>query len=189
MKRVVGWVIGGITLFALGVISLFLPLYLLSLVCSAVTGAILNKELSFILHHVQWWVLLALYALILAAVLVFVAVKGAGSLVRGIRSVVGDRICAKKGHVWAGYRCSRCNAVKQHEHAWDGCRCTLCGEFRDEGHRWIEHDCPRCNGTGYVLPECYASPGYGDPDYREPCGCDHPVEYECIVCGKRTYRP
>lgn len=189
MKRVVGWILRGTAFLALGIVVLFLPLYLVSLACSAVTGALLNKEVTFALHHVQWWVLLGLYALVFAAALVFGAVKGAGLLVRRLRGAIGGRICAKKGHVWAGDRCSRCDAAKPHEHAWDGCRCTLCGEFRDEGHRWIAHDCPRCSGTGYVLPECYASPGYGGPDYREPCGCEHPVEYECSACGKRTYHP
>ena len=189
MKRIIGWVLRGIGFFALGIVGLFLPLYLLALVVSSVTGAILNKELFFTLHHAQWWILLGLYALVFAAALVFIAVKGAGPLTRSMRRVVGGRICASRGHVWAGYRCSRCGAVKPHEHDWNGCQCTLCGEFRDEGHDWIEHPCPRCNGTGYVLPECYSpsygDPGYGDPDYREPCGCEHPVEYECRVCGKR----
>ena len=192
MKRIVGWVLRGIGFFALGVVGLFLPLYLLALVVSSVAGAILNKELFFTLHHVQWWILLGLYALVFAAVLVYCAVKGAGPLTRSMRRVVGGRICAKRGHVWAGYRCSRCGKLKPHEHDWNGCQCTLCGEFRDEGHDWIEHVCPRCNGTGYVLPEYYTSsnyggPAYDDPDDRELCGCEHPVEYECRVCGKRAY--
>ena len=188
MKSVVGWILRGIAVFVLGVVALFLPLYLPALVVSSIAGALMNNEVFFALH-VQWWVLLGNYTFVFAAALIFGIVKGVGPLVRCLRRVVGGRICAKRGHVWAGYHCSRCDAVKPHEHVWDGCRCTLCGEFRDEGHDWIEHVCPRCNGTGYVLPECYASPGYGEPDYREPCGCEHPVEYECMVCGKHAFHP
>lgn len=189
MKDMVVWILKGIAFFALAVICLFLPLSLAALALSGLAGALLNKELFFTLQNAQWWTLLGLYALVFGAAIVFVAVKGTSDPARRVRAALGSRVCARRGHVWAGYLCSRCGAIKPHEHDWDGCRCKLCGEIRDEGHDWIEHDCPRCNGTGYVLPECYASSICGGPDYREPCGCEHPVEYECRICGRRTYCP
>ncbi|MEN6595054.1 MAG: phage holin family protein [Clostridiaceae bacterium] len=206
MKDVFIWFFKGIGYFVLAVIGLFLPLLLVAFLFYGLGGAILDKRLYFSTHHILWWILLGLYALVFAVALVFAAVKGIEALSEEIRTLRNRYLCKKRGHDWDDLlHCRRCGEVQPHEHEWDGCRCTLCGEIRseghvwngckcvrcgtirDEGHDWIEHTCQNCDGSGFVHPEgtsySYGDPGYGDPDYQEPCSCHHPTEYACRICG------
>ena len=212
MKDVVIWIFKGIGYFVLAIIGLFLPLLLIAFFFYVLGGAILDRRLYFSTHHILWWILLGLYALVFAAALVYAAVKGIEALADEIRILRDRRHCKKYGHDWnERLHCRRCGDVQPHEHIWDGCRCTLCGEIRseghiwngckcvrcgttrDEGHDWIEYTCPNCDGSGFVTPEgtsySYGDPGYGYPDYQEPCQSHHPTEYECRICGRRTSNP
>lgn len=98
-----------------------------------------------------------------------------------------------EGHNWDGCRCTLCGEIRSEGHIWNGCKCVRCGTTRDEGHDWIEYTCPNCDGSGFVTPVgtsySYGDPGYGYPDYQEPCQSHHPSEYECRICGRRTSNP
>jgi len=190
MKRVIGWILKGFAFFTFAIIGLFFPLYLAAIVISGLVEHFVQGELPFSLHQLQWLTLLGLYALLFTAALILGAVLGSIALVRVVRRAQSRHICKRQGHAWIGYHCSRCGNVKPHEHIWDGCRCSLCGEIRDEGHVWVNEYCPRCNGTGYLLPMYRTSTSsdglsYDDPDEQQPCGCAHPVERVCQICGKR----
>ncbi|HWP21364.1 MAG TPA: hypothetical protein VN417_01385 [Candidatus Cryosericum sp.] len=208
MKDAAIWFFIRVGYIMLAVVGLFIPLIMIAFVIYALAGAILNQRLYFSTHHMLWWILLGLYALVLAATLVFCAVKGMEALVETIQALRNRRLCRKHGHDWDSLlHCRRCGEIQPHEHNWDGCRCTLCGEIRseghvwngckcvrcgttrDEGHDWIELACPNCDGSGYVRPEgtsySYGDPGYGNPDYQEPCESHHPTEYACRICGKQ----
>lgn len=131
--------------------------------------------------HLFWWIMLGFGALFVIFILVMFFCCFYNFLKAIILDASARRQCKAKGHDWDELlHCRRCGEVKPHEHMWGGCRCMLCGEQRDEGHAWITEVCPTCGGSGHVTR-------YDDwgNDYEEPCGCAHPVERVCIVCGKR----
>lgn len=93
-----------------------------------------------------------------------------------------------EGHDWNGCKCIRCGTKRDEGHDWNGCKCVRCGTKRNERHDWKIEACPNCGGSGYVtrtVSSAVAYQEYSWDDYEEPCGCEHPLERVCTVCGKR----
>ncbi|HWP21363.1 MAG TPA: hypothetical protein VN417_01380 [Candidatus Cryosericum sp.] len=157
--------------------------------------------------HLFWWIMLGLGALLVGFLLVRFLWCFFNFIKELFRRAHIRRQCRTKGHDWDNLlHCRRCEEVKPHTHKWDGCRCTLCGEVRneehdwsgckcvrcgmkrDEGHDWKIEACPNCGGSGYVTRSVSSAVAYQEyswGDYEERCGCEHPLERVCMVCGKR----
>ena len=157
--------------------------------------------------HLFWWIMFVLGAILAALVLVYFFCCLFRLMKELFRRAHIRRQCKSKGHDWdERLYCRRCEEVKPHEHEWNGCRCTLCGEVRSEGHSWngckccicgelrseghewkIEA-CPNCGGSGTVtrfVSSAVAYQEYSWDEREEPCGCAHPIERVCQICGKR----
>jgi len=149
--------------------------------------------------HLYWRIMLVLGILIAAFIVIAFSYCLSLLIKELVRRAVAYHRCRTRGHDWdERLHCRRCEEVMPHAHEWDGCRCTFCGERRDAEHDWNgctcrvcgsvrseEHEwkieaCYNCDGTGHVTR-------YGDwgDEYEEPCGCVHPLERVCVLCGRR----
>lgn len=157
--------------------------------------------------HLYWRIMLVLGVILVAFLLVYFFYCLFCFIKELLRHAAIRRKCKTYGHDWdALLHCRRCEEVKLHDHEWDGCRCSLCGEVRyerhnwngckcsicgevrSEGHDWKIETCPSCGGSGVVtrFPDsAVAYREYSWDEREEPCGCAHPVERVCQICGKR----